>query len=252
MEQKHGEIAIKLRSEPMNEMLSEPPKWIVRSGSILFFFVLLLLLGLAWFIHYPDEVKGDFLLRGSEAPVELVNQSDAQLDVLYVGENQEIEKGDVIARFDPAAGDQEIKEKIDLWIAPCSGKIMFNKILQVNRFYKAKEASVVIVPKSNGHFALATIAASGAGKVRIGQKTLIELTDFPKAEFGMLEGKVAGITQMEKDGKYEVNISLPEQLKTSYNKQIPFKVQLKGTVKIITKDKRLLERFFEQLTDLME
>lgn len=141
-------------------------------------------------------------------------------------------------------------EKDGVWIAPCSGKILFNKVLQVNRFYKAEEASIVLVPKGSGYAALATISSNGAGKVKVGQKTLLELADFPKTEFGMLEGKVAAITQMDKAGKYEVKISLPKQLKTTYHKQIPFKAQLKGKVKIITKDKRLLERFFEQLTNL--
>ncbi|MNU81328.1 Hemolysin secretion protein D, chromosomal [compost metagenome] len=142
-------------------------------------------------------------------------------------------------------------EKNAVWIAPCSGKILFNKVLQVNRFYKTEEASIVIVPKGSGYSALATITSNGAGKVKIGQKTFVELTDFPKTEFGMLEGRVQGITQMDKAGKYEVKISLPDQLKTTYNKQIPFKAQLKGKVKIITKDKRLLERFFDQLTNLL-
>jgi hypothetical protein len=41
-------------------------------------------------------------------------------------------------------------------------------------------------------------------------------------------------------------------MKTTYNKNIPFKAQLKGNVKIVTKDKRLLERFFEQLMDLIK
>ncbi|MNE57802.1 hypothetical protein D3C80_1527900 [compost metagenome] len=67
----------------------------------------------------------------------------------------------------------------------------------------------------------------------------------------MLEGSVQSITQVDKEGKYEVKISLPDHLKTTYNKQIPFKVQLKGKVKIITKNKRLLERFFEKLRGLL-
>lgn len=417
MEEKDGEIEIRLKGEPMNEMLSEPPKWIVRSGSILFFFVLLLLLGLTWFIRYPDEVTGEFIMTGSQLPVELTNRHYTQLKVLHVKENQQVEKGDVIAQFDiqekygdlvkkraylnslkifkgnfqreiplpeqtgslemfdkqwttllnkieewnwehseniaqaelnfiqreisfreqlqvisnqeqtlssqplieqaavskqtvgedkrtqmqtlqvgQSQKEQEIRNLIALnnlrkeiwqkkqdarlrelqqsaeiqlsinrledtlrtcendafWIAPCSGKILFNKVLQVNHYYKANEASIVIVPKGSDYSALATISNSGAGKVQVGQKVFIELADFPKSEFGLLEGRVTGMTQIDKDGKYELKISLPKRLKTSYNKEIPFKVRLKGIVKIITKDKRLLERVFEQLTDLVK
>ncbi len=138
------------------------------------------------------------------------------------------------------------------WMAPCSGKILFNKWLQVNRFYKANEASIVIVPHGNHYTAVASVKSSGSGKLKVGQKAFIELTDYPKTEFGMLEGKVRSITQMDKEGKYELQIDLSHELKTTYHKRIPPKPRLKGRVKILTKDKRLLLRFFEQFTELIK
>lgn len=143
-------------------------------------------------------------------------------------------------------------EKNAVWVAPCSGKVLFNQLLQVNRFYQAQEASIVIVPKGSGYQGVASVVSSGAGKLAIGQKAFIELTDYPKTEFGMLEGTVISMTQIEKGGKYEVKIGLKDQLKTTYNKHIPTKAQFKGRVKIITKDKRLLARFFEKLTGLIQ
>ncbi len=428
MERK-DEIGIELKSEAMNALLSSPPSWIVKSGSSLFFVVLILVVFLSWFIQYPDEITGEVVVTSSKAPIELSNQSYIQLKSLNVVENQEVKSGDVIAQFDLHARTEDIlkanvyleklaafegkfrnqipvfdaslqlgtfqeewttllakvnewnskhsenisqeesasirreiafreqlqtisahriklsegeyelireqlagserladqnaisgqtltqdkrlhtqalqsvqaqkeqvlqnlitlntlrkellvlehderlkeaqksleiqigisalkngfqtREQHAVWIAPCSGRILFNNVLQVNQFYKAQEASIVIVPNGSGYTALAVISGNGAGKVKAGQKTFVELTDFPKTEFGMLEGNVQSITQVDKEGKYEVKISLPDHLKTTYNKQIPFKVQLKGKVKIITKNKRLLERFFEKLRGLL-
>ena len=138
------------------------------------------------------------------------------------------------------------------WTAPCSGKVIFNKILQVHRYYKAEEASMIIVPNGNGYQAVGSVVSTGSGKLKKGQRTFIELTDYPKTEFGMLEGRVSTITQMDKEGKYELRIELPHQLKTTYDHQIPPKAQLKGKVTVITKDKRLLMRFFEQFTALIK
>lgn len=424
------ENPIELKSEPMNEMLSNPPGWVTRSGNGLFLLVLCMFIGFAWFIRYPDEVNGDVIVTASKAPIELSNQGYVQLKSLHVLENQEVKEGELLAQFDTPAkltdiekarvylsrlealdqtfGKQipvyaeflqlgsfqeqwtllvskisewnaeheednwnkelasiqreirfreqlqhisnkriklseseyeAIKEQLEsserlaaqsaiskqtlsqdkrteiqasqliqnqkeqqvqnlivlnglrkeyrkleyaermnalqkaadiqlaittlrtsfqtweksaVWQAPCSGKVIFNKGLQVHRFYKTNEASLVIVPKGSGYHAVATIESAGAGKVKTGQKAMIELVDFPKTEFGMLEGKVSSMTQIEKEGKYEIRISLPAKLKTTYNKQIPPKAQLKGKVKIITKDKRLLMRFFEQFTDLIK
>ena len=92
-----------------------------------------------------------------------------------------------------------------------------------------------------------SISNLGAGKVIKGQKVIIELVDFPKNDFGIIEGKVTSITSIAKDNKYEILVQLPASLKTSYNKELPAKAILKGSAKIITKDKRLLERFFEKI-----
>lgn len=143
-------------------------------------------------------------------------------------------------------------KKDAVWTAPCSGRVIFNKMLQVNRYYKAEEASLVIVPAGNGYQAAASVVSTGSGKLKKGQKAFIELTDYPKSEFGMLEGRVSAITQMDREGKYELRIELPNQLKTTYNRRIPPKAQLKGRVIVITKEKRLLMRFFEQFTALIQ
>ncbi len=423
------EKEIELKSEQMNEMLSDPPSWIVNSGSGIFLIVLIIVFILSWLIKYPDEIKGEVVVTTSKAPIELSNQSYIQLKTLEVKENEHVNTGELIAQFDIQANPEDIQkisnylnhlnnlkadfnlipqytgsvklgtfqeswtklnslicdwnseiqsdildkktksiqheidlreqlqtinekrisisaeeyeiikkelesserlaeqkaisqqilsvdkrthsqalqtvqnqkeqkiqnlitlntlkneltqlkhdnllnrqqkrteiligisslqntlntwEKNAVWVAPCSGKVLFNKILQVNRFYKTNEASVVIVPNGSGYNAVATITTNGAGKVNAGQKVLIELVDYPKSEFGTLEGTVNGITQIDKEGKYEVKIQLASQLKTTYGKQIPYKAQFKGMAKIITKNKRLLDRFFEQLTDLIK
>jgi len=423
------DIEIDLRSEAMNDMLSDPPSWLIRSGNGLFLLLILLIIGLSWLIEYPDEINGDAIVTTTKPPIEIVNQNYIQLKSLEVRENDAVKAGDLIAQFDIDAkpndifranayltklkeldgqlgiipefnssielgtfqeswtkllsqirdwneekkqniaqkeitsiqreislreqlqeisyvrigisekeyqtikdelasserlaesnaiskqtlsqdkkvhsqaqqtiqsqkgelvqnlielnnlkiklthlkhdrwlNDQQMFTNIQVgiaslqiefrtwkkntvWIAPCSGKIVFNKILQVNRYYKPNEASIVVVPDASGYCAVGTINSEGAGKVKVGQKSFIELSDYPKNEFGMLEGKVTAITQIDKGGKYEVKIKLPKQLKTTYDKQIPFKSQFSGKVKVITKSKRLLTRFFDQLINLLK
>ena len=48
-----------LRSSEVNEVLSQPPSWLVRWGITVFFFVLLILLGVSGFVEYPDLVKAN-------------------------------------------------------------------------------------------------------------------------------------------------------------------------------------------------
>ncbi len=143
-------------------------------------------------------------------------------------------------------------EKNTAWKAPFSGKILFNRQLNVNNFYRAGDASLVLVPKGNKFTGIVKIQATGAGKIKPGQKVFIELSDYPKNEYGVLEVKVKAITSIAKEDTYEVGIELPMQLLTSYKKKIPAKAVLKGKAKIITQNKRLLARFFDKVIGVVE
>ena len=423
-------INIELKSEVLNEVLSAPPSWLVRSGNTLFFFFILLLLVLSWMISYPDELMGEVNIHSNRPPVEFENQLYGKLVDLQVKDQQIIEKGKVLAQFDNEINPKHIemiqtflltlkdgnsiknvsisaelekvnlgtlqqswmsllsliKERNDLtssdffqkkivsiqneiaqrnrlqeianrklkliekdisfqqaqtlssqrllnknaiskeeylkeekaenqlqqqyqnqkealiqneiqinglvknlnettyndgqqiqklqasiqssisllqnsirdwgkntaWVAPFDGKILFNKQLNISSFYKAGEASIVLVPRGNRFRALMKVSIQGSGKIEKGQKVFIEFSDFPKNDFGMLEGTVKSITSVSKNEMYEVEIQLPKKLITTYKKEIPVKSILKGSAKIITKNKRLINRFFEKVINLIE
>jgi hypothetical protein len=147
-------------------------------------------------------------------------------------------------------------EKSAAWVAPMDGKILFNKQLNVSNFYQTGEASIVLVPKGFHYKATVRVASQGAGKISKGQKVFIECLDYPKHEYGVLEGHVMSMTSiartLDKQEIYEVEVSLPKKLITTYKKEIPVKAQLKGVAKIITQDKRLIYRFFEKVLNTIE
>ena len=426
----NDKINIELKSEVLNEVLSAPPSWLVRSGNTIFFLFIVLLIGLSCLISYPDELTGEVSINSIHPPIEFQNQMYGKLVDLQVIDHQWVQKGKVLAQFNNEINphhivivrtfltsllhidslksvmirpeieavnlvaiqsnwtsllttikernalqkseimdkkmkslQNEISQRIKLqsiayqklkliekdiklqqqqinsanrllsknaiskeeylkeekvenqlqqqfqnqkealiqneiqvnslqknlselayerdqqlqklnasiktnastiqnlineweknvaWIAPFDGKILFNKQLNISSFYKAGEASLVIVPKGNHFTGLMKVASAGAGKIEKGQKVFIEVKDFQKNDYGMLEGKVKSITSISKDEFYEVEIQLPEKLITTYKKELPLKAQLKGSAKIITKNKKIIERFFEKVINLIE
>ena len=426
----NDKINIELKSEVLNEVLSAPPSWLVRSGNTIFFLFIGLLIGLSCLISYPDELTGEVSINSNNPPVEFQNQMFGKLVDLQVKDHQWVQKGKVLAQFNneinphhivlvrtflsslkqidslksvnirpeieavnlvalqtnwtsllttikernalqkseimdkkmkslqneisqriklQSIANQKLKliekdiklqqvqitsanrllsknaiskeeylkeekaenqlqqqfqnqkeasiqneiqvnslqknlselayesdqqlqklnatiktnastiqnlindwEKNAAWVAPFDGKILFNKQLNKSSFYKAGEASLVIVPKGNYFTGLIKVASAGAGKIEKGQKVFIEIKDFQKHDYGMLEGKVKFITSISKDEFYEVEIQLPKKLITTYKKELPLKAQLKGSAKIITKNKKLIERFFEKVISLIE
>ncbi len=138
----------------------------------------------------------------------------------------------------------------DVWIAPLDGQVLFNQQLNVPDFYKAGQATMVLVSDRGHYKGVMTVSSFGSGKIKKGQRVLIELSDYPKSEYGSLEGEVKSITSVSRDDTYEVEIVLPNQLLTTHHVKIPERAILKGSARIITSDKRLLERFFENVIDL--
>ena len=87
-----------------------------------------------------------------------------------------------------------------------------------------------------------------SGKVKVGQKVNIRFNNYPDNEYGIVKGVVKNISlipasQGQGTKSYIVDIELPNGLKTTYNKTLPFLPEAEGQADIITDDITLLERF---------
>lgn len=70
-------------------------------------------------------------------------------------------------------------------------------------------------------------------------------------EYGMLEGKIQTMsTVTNKDGHYFIEITIPNGLKTNFDKKLKFDKELTGQAEIITDEMRLIERIFYQFRKL--
>ena len=88
------------------------------------------------------------------------------------------------------------------------------------------------------------ISSNNLDKVKVGQKVIIKLHDFQYEEFGILEGIVNNIWfHPNEQGNYKVNVILPSGVKTSFNKNISYDMEVKGDAKIITKNENIIKHF---------
>jgi hypothetical protein len=133
------------------------------------------------------------------------------------------------------------------------GRVSFLNFWTENQTVALGDLVFIIVPSEYSSY-LAKIKApsQNSGKIKIGQTANIRLENFPDNEFGTLKGKVKHISLLpDKDGLYLIDVELPEKLITTYDKEIPFKQEMRGVVEIVTEDLRLIERFFYQFRTLM-
>ena len=135
-----------------------------------------------------------------------------------------------------------------------NGKISFLQIWSKNQSIESGSTIFAIIPsKENGYIGKVKAPALNSGKIKTGQKVNIKLANFPDREFGMIKGRIETISLTpDKEGDLLIDVSLPDELETSYQKTIPFQQEMQGNADIITEDLRLIERLLYQFRDLFK
>ena len=154
---------------------------------------------------------------------------------------------------------EQLRKSLKQWeqnyliISSTNGTVSFQQFLGENQFVKTDEEVLSILPTNKEALVgRMSIPSVNSGKVISGQKVLIKLDNYRYQEFGIVEGRVQNISLTpDEKGNYYVDVLLPNGLKTSYNKNLPFDKELKGNAEIVTQDLRLIERFFYQIRKLL-
>lgn len=138
-----------------------------------------------------------------------------------------------------------------LLTAPIGGRVSVNTGIE-KKFIKEGETVLTIVPlQSKAIVGRAMLPVEISGKVKPEQRVIIKLESYPYHEYGTLKGFVVDKSLVPKDNLYSITVSVPttenNNLKTSYDREIPFEQQLQGKVEIVTEEKGLIARITEQI-----
>jgi HlyD family secretion protein len=149
---------------------------------------------------------------------------------------------------------QNLMNKLSEWEqtyvikAPTEGSLSYFSFWSENQNVKQGDELFTLIPKHQteiiGKILLST---QRAGKLRIGQKAIIKLDNYPFAEFGVIEGRVKHISAIPKQNQYAVEIDFNNTLVTNTGTSILAKNDIQGSADIVTEDLRLIERIFYQI-----
>lgn len=185
------------------------------------------------------------------AQIQITEMREKLLDIEY----QYIEKKNTLETQLKTYTSQLLTE-IQSWeqnyvlISPIDGRVTFTNYWTQNQNLAIGENVFTIIPDQAGEFiGKASMAMIRSGKVEIGQKVNIRFMSFPDNEFGIVKGIVKNISivpsrNSEDKDNYVVEIELPEGLKTTYKKDLPYQPEMQAQADIVTEDISLLERFF--------
>lgn len=148
-----------------------------------------------------------------------------------------------------------LQSQVDTWkqqyvvTSPVAGRVSFTAPWQEQQTVSTGTELLTVSPletELNGHVIL---PQANLGKLRNGQQVLVKLDGYPFREFGIVDGKLSGLSLTPgRDSTYWGIVTLPTGLKTRYGHTLTYKNGMKGTAEIITEERRLLERLFSALS----
>ncbi|NSL85517.1 HlyD family efflux transporter periplasmic adaptor subunit [Chitinophaga sp. Mgbs1] len=145
---------------------------------------------------------------------------------------------------------QSLKSAVDEWMkkfllqSPIDGKITFTISLQENQFLPAGRLVGYINPPDSRFFAETYLSQRNLGKIDTGFRVQLRFEAYPYQEFGYVPGTIDYISHVATDSGFMATIRLDSGLQTDQRKAVAYKNGLKAQGLIITRDMRLLERFY--------
>ena len=99
---------IEIRSDEVQEIIGKSPSWLLRSGlTVILIFLLLMLLG-SWVFHYPDIIRARIMVLSENPPAHIVARTTGKIDQLFVGDNDTVKSGQLIAILENTANYEDV------------------------------------------------------------------------------------------------------------------------------------------------
>jgi len=149
-----------------------------------------------------------------------------------------------------------LKSKITQWvfanliISPSNGVLQItNNALKPGQYVNKDEPMFIVIPvQSKKMKGIMNIPFTKSGKIEINQQVLVKLKSYPSSNYGILKGRVASISKVGLELKNElvsqVMVNFQEELVTTTGYKISTEHELSGSARIITKQKRFIQRLF--------
>ncbi|AZA53282.1 HlyD family secretion protein [Chryseobacterium sp. G0201] len=101
---------IELRSESVQDILTQPPHWMIRWGNTIIFIILLLILGMSYIIKYPEFIPAPIVVTSQNPPEKLEARINSKIEKIFIKNHQEVKKNQVLMVMQSAANYKDILE----------------------------------------------------------------------------------------------------------------------------------------------
>ncbi len=134
-------------------------------------------------------------------------------------------------------------EHIYVLKSPIDGILSYNDVWKENQNLNNGDKVFSVVNGNSGRIiGRIQFSVNGSGKVKVNHRVNVKVNGYPYLDYGSITGYIEKISLLPNDNKYIAVVTLPQNLKTSYNKLIQFKGELVGVAEIVTDNNSLGSR----------
>jgi len=181
-----------------------------------------------------------------------INNLKSEIIAIKLG----VEKGRELAILKVKNSFILLKTSVTKWvstnliISPYNGVLQItNSSLKSGQFVNKDEQIVIVIPEQLKIMkGIMKIPFTKSGNIEKDQKVLVRLKSYPSANYGVLKGHVVSISRVAVEVNNElvstVIIYFQDGMVTSNGYKLPTEQELSGIGRIITKDKRFIQRIF--------
>ena len=125
---------LELRSENVQDILTQPPHWMIRWGNTVIFVILLMVLLMSYVIKYPEFIPAPIVVTSKNPPEKLEARTNSKIEKLLVKDHQSVNKNQVMMVLQSAADYKDILALKDIVDSMSSSQVLYFPTQQASTF----------------------------------------------------------------------------------------------------------------------
>lgn len=125
---------LELRSENVQDILTQPPHWMIRWGNTVIFVILLMVLLMSYVIKYPEFIPAPIVVTSKNPPEKLEARTNSKIEKILVKDHQSVNKNQVMMILQSAADYKDILALKDIVDSMSSSQVLYFPTQQASTF----------------------------------------------------------------------------------------------------------------------
>lgn len=125
---------IELRSESVQDVLSEPPHWMFRWGNVVILGIILMILLMSYFIKYPEFVPATIIVTSQNMPEKLEARTNSKIEKIFVKDNQKVQKKQILMVLQSTANYKDVLKLKKVIDSVRSNQLAYFPIKEVSNY----------------------------------------------------------------------------------------------------------------------